>query len=77
MGWISMPGVSSGTRNMVSPRCLADLGIGAGEEEDVLREVCATREHLLAVDDPVVAVADGAGLRGSDVRARLGLGVSE
>ena len=26
MGWISMPGVSSGTRNMVSPLCLATVG---------------------------------------------------
>ena len=35
---------------------LGRVGIGAGEQEDVVRELGLRRPHLLAVDDPLVAV---------------------
>ncbi len=53
------------------------IGIGVGDEEDVLTVVRAGGEHLGAVDDPGVAVAHRAGLAGRDVGAALGLGVAE
>ena len=42
------------------PLCFGDVGVGAGQQEHVVGDVGVGREHLLAVDDPLVAVADGA-----------------
>ena len=53
---------------------LRDVGVGAGEAEHVLGHVGERGPDLLAVDDVVVAVADGAGLEGGEVGAGLGLG---
>ncbi len=51
------------------PLVLGDIGIGAGEHEDVLAHVGERRPDLLAVDDVVVAVADGLRLEGGEVGA--------
>ena len=56
---------------------LRRVGIGVGDQEDVLAVVRAGREHLGAVDDPAVAIAHRAGLAGRDVRAALGFGVAK
>ena len=53
---------------------LGGLGVGAGEEVDVLGEVGAGGPDLLAVDDELVAVDLGAGLEGGEVGAGVGLG---
>jgi hypothetical protein len=45
------------------PLVLGHLGVGPGEHEGVVRLLGVGGEHLLAVDDPLVAVAHGAGLR--------------
>lgn len=50
----------------------AVLTARARQREDVLRDVGRRRPHLLAVDDPVVAVAARLGARGGDVRAGSG-----
>ena len=52
--------------------------VGAGEDEAEIRPVGPGDEHLGAVDDPVVAVAHGAGLdRAGRVGAARGLGQAE
>src|SRR5207302_8586705 len=53
------------------------VGIGIGDQEDVLAVVGPGGEHLGAVDYPAVAVAHRAGLAGGDVRPTLGLGVAK
>lgn len=49
---------------------LRSVGIGSCEQEHVLRDVRAAREHLLSVDDPLVSV----GLRTSHGRCDIGAG---
>ena len=56
---------------------LGRAGVGARQQQDMAGEIGATGEHLLAVDDPPVAVAYGAGLRREHIRARRRLGVAE
>ena len=56
---------------------LGDVGVGAGQQQDVGGEISAAGEHLLAVDDPVVAVAHRPGLGGENVGARGRLAVAE
>ena len=56
---------------------LGGVRIGPGKEEAVLRDVRTGGEHLLAVDDPVVAVADGTGPGRHDIGTGVRLGVSE
>ena len=56
---------------------LRDVGIRAREQEHVCGLVRQRGEHLLPVDDPVVAVAHRPRLRRRDVGAGVGLGVPE
>ena len=56
------------------PLCLRHVGIGAGEQEDVVGVLRLGRPHLLAVDDPFVAVELGPGLERGEVAAGVGLG---
>ena len=53
------------------------VGIGAGHQVDVRGVVRRGGVHLLAVDDVLVAVADGAALQAGQVGSRLGLGEAE
>ena len=73
----SMPGWSSGTRNIVRPACFGPSRLRAGEEEDVVGDVGVRREHLLPVDDPPVAVPASAGAHAGDVGPDLRLGHPE
>ena len=59
------------------PLVLRDLGVGAGGEHHELAEVRAGREHLLAGDAPLVAVAHGTRADGGGVGSAVGLGVPE
>ena len=58
IGRTSMPGRSIGMMNAVMPWCLGDVGVGAGDQLAPLGELGARAPHLLAVDHPLVAVAD-------------------
>ena len=53
---------------------LGGVGVGARDEHAPLRVLGAAGPDLLAGDDPVVAVADGAGLDRGQVRPGVGLG---
>ena len=59
------------------PCAVAGLAAGAGEDHVVLRLVDAGVPRLLAVDDPLVAVAHGGGLHVRRVGAVLRLGDAE
>ena len=59
------------------PPTVAGLAAGAGEDQVVLRLVDPGVPRLLAVDDPVVAVAHGRGLHVGGVGAVVGLGDAE
>ena len=59
------------------PVAVAGLAAGAGEDQVVLRVVDAGVPGLLAVDDPLVAVALGVRLHPRRVGAVLGLGDAE
>ena len=52
---------------------LGHLGVGAGQEHAEVGVLAARGPHLLAVDDPLVAVLDRPRLQAGQVRARLGL----
>ena len=52
---------------------LRGVGVGAGEQDHPVGVLGAGGPDLLAVDDVVVAVADGAGLEGGEVGAGAGL----
>ena len=52
---------------------LGHVGVGAGEQHAEVGVLAARGPHLLAVDDPLVAVLDGAGLQAGQVRTGLGL----
>ena len=54
--------------------CFGDLGVGARDEHAPLGVLRARGPHLLAVDDPLVAVLDRARLERRQVGAGLGLG---
>ena len=69
-----MPGRSIGMTNAVMPLCFGDVGVGAGDQLAPLGELGARAPHLLAVDDPLVAVALGAAAERGEVRAGAGLG---
>ncbi len=56
------------------PCVLGYVGIAAREKEPPLRVVAAARPDLLAVDDPLVAVARRARREAREVGARVGLG---
>ena len=40
-----------------------NVRVGA-QATDIVGDMCAGGEHLLAVNDPIIAIAHGAGLRG-------------
>ncbi len=46
---------------------LGRIGIGAGEQKDIVGDMRAGGEHLLPGDDPVVPIAHGAGAGGVHV----------
>jgi hypothetical protein len=52
---------------------LRRVRVGAGEQEAVVGVVAAGGPHLLAVDDPLVAVEHGLGLERGEVGAAVGL----
>ena len=52
---------------------LGHVGVGAGDEDAELRVLGQRRPDLLAVDDPLVAVAHGPGAEVGQVAAGLGL----
>ena len=56
------------------PLCLGDVGVGAHEHLAVVGDVAEAGPDLLAVDDVVVAVADGARAQAGEVGAGVGLG---
>ena len=51
------------------PLCFVAVGIGAGQQEAVVGELGLGGPHLLAVDDPLVAVEHGRRLERGEVRA--------
>ena len=53
---------------------LAGVGVGAGQQEDVVGVLGLGGPHLLAVDDPLVAVQLGLGLERGEIRAGLRFG---
>ena len=56
---------------------LGHVGIGAGGQPDVVGVAGQAGEDLRAVDDVLVAVADGPGGQRGQVGARVGLGVAD
>ena len=56
---------------------LGGFGIGAGEKDHKIGFVRHRRPHLLAVDDPLVAVLFGFGATGCHIRASFGFAVAE
>ena len=52
---------------------LGRVGVGAGQQEDVVGVLGLGGPHLLAVDDPLVAVELGPGLQAGQVRSGVGL----
>ena len=69
------PGVFMSSMNMVMPLCFGRIRVGAGGEPAPVGEVAAGGPDLLAVDDVVVAIADGAGLEGGEVGAGARLAI--
>ena len=55
---------------VAEPAVLGLVGIGAGDEHPVLRDVAQRGPHLLTVHQPLVAVAHGARAEPGDVGAR-------
>ena len=53
---------------------LGCVDIGAGDEDAAVANVRQRRPHLLAVDDPLVAVSNGTGLEARHIGAGTGLG---
>ena len=74
---IRKPGASVGREERRDAASVARLTARAGEDQVVLRPVDARVPGLLAVDDPVVAVADGRRLHVRGVGAVLRLGDAE
>ena len=69
------PGVSIGKTSIEMPRCFFSARrVGADQAEDPVGVLAERRPGLLAVDDPVVAVADGGGAQRGQVGAGVGLG---
>ena len=48
---------------------LGDVGVGAGDEHAQVGDLAAGGPHLLAGDDPLVAVLDGLALQAGEVGA--------
>ena len=78
--WIGVtekPGAARRDQDDRDALVLRGVGIGARREPDVVGVLRVRREDLLAVDDVVVAVADGARLERGEVGAGAGLGVAD
>ena len=75
-GRTSTPGWSIGTSRYDRPLCAVGVRVGAHHREAPLRAVRERRPHLLAVDDPLVAVEHGARLHVRQVGAGVGLRVA-
>ena len=58
------------------PLCFGRVGVGAGEQEDVVGEVAGRRPDLLAVDHPFVAVERGPAAEVAEVGSGVRLGVA-
>ena len=73
-GRTSTPGACMSTMKYVRPLCFGRSGSVRGDEHAAVGEVRERVPHLLAVDDPLVAVAHRAGREAGEVgtRARLG-----
>ena len=56
------------------PWCFGRVGVGASEQHAHVGGLAHRRPHLLAVDDPLVAVLDRLGGETGEVRAGAGLG---
>ena len=76
MGRTSTPGWSIGTSRYDSPCGGSDVGVGAAHHEAPVRPLGVGGPHLLAGDDPLVAVEHGLGLHVGEVGAGVGLGVA-
>ena len=69
------PGESIGKTSIEMPRCFfSAVGSVRHEAEDPVGVLAERRPGLLAVDHPVVAVADGGGAQRGEVGAGVGLG---
>ena len=76
-GFQENPGDDVGTMKIEMPLCFLTSGVGARREPDVVGVRRAAGEHLLAVDDVVVAVAHGGGAQRRQIGARRRLGVAD
>ena len=80
IGRTSTPGLLHRHEEVADALVLRRVGVGAGEQEDVVGVLGLRGPHLLPVDDPLVAVEHGGGLEagevGSGVRARRTPGTS-
>ena len=56
---------------------LRDIGVSPSNEERILAILGPCREHFLAIDYPLITVANGPGLDGRKVGAHIGFRVSE
>ena len=68
-GRTSMPGLVHVDREVRDALVLGHVGVGAGDQHPEVGDVTRRRPHLLPVDDPLVAVADGARLQPGEVAA--------
>ena len=71
------PGDEVGTRKIEMPLCLGASGSVRHGQPDVVGLVGAAGEDLVAVDEPLVAVAHGPGSQRGEVGAGTGLGVAD
>ena len=68
-GRISTPGCGHVEQEVGQASVLGHVRVGAGDQDRHLRVLRPRRPHLLPVDNPVVAVADGPGRHRGQVRA--------
>ena len=59
------------------PLVLRRIRVRPRQQEAVVAVLCAGREHLLAIDDPLVAVSHRAGAHSGEIGAPVGLRVAE
>ena len=72
-GRTSTPAACMSSAKYVMPLCLGASGSVRVDEHPAVGEVGERVPHLLAVDDPLVAVAHGPGAEAGEVRAGAGL----
>ena len=73
-GRVSTPGACMSTTKAVRPGVLGHVRVGAHDEQAPAGDVGQGGPHLLAVDDPLVAVAHALGRQAGEVGAGAGLG---